>query len=506
MNNQSKNLQNLRESSDAIFQELFGLGKKKTPEGPVYKDDEIYIDGLHRMIFPKTNSTIEKPLPNYGVWTEIKWESPEFNWLVSSAFQATAAKIVGSGDNRKVEQFQDCTWAKGDFRGNQFIRGQFNGGTFVGQFGPGAKWNVSPFNFIDGTTKETETILGLPNISNLRKDKFKFNIIAVVPGNDITINLVNGITHKISVLKRLDARNSVFSYEVTNGANKEKKAVNLKWSQLRGQNATEFQSNTLFATNTIPGIFTNFFMLPFESPIKSVEVDSSQSFEQPQWTEKEESPADLSKKQVSYELSKLPLGIPSIPRQGEGKDTIGNVYFNFPSATEQAGFNEVVKALEKNWLSAYIKKLKAALDNGVISEIPAQYPYLANLMKSNIVAEAAPLKAAAPLQNAAPLIDQDTQNAMLGIENFLKYFVGTMVRRFRKSGAEKGLYDVEDTVGRNAIKNKLKTLLGIKSQQSKQVAPGQSKTPKPIKKIKMAESKSVKDYILKILSENLKHF
>lgn len=490
MNNQYKKLQNLRESNEAVFQELFGLGKKT--DGPVYKDDVIIIDSAHRMIFTNTNSTIEKPLPNYGVWAEIKWESPEFNWLINANFQATAAKIVGTGDSRKIEQFQDCIWARGDFRGNQFIRGQFNGGTFVGQFGPGAKWNVSPFNFIDGTTKESETILGIPNISNLRKDKFKFNIIAVTPGNDIIINLVNGITHKISILKRLDARNSVFSYEVTNGANKEKKTVNLKWSQLRGQNSTEFQSNTVFATNAIPGIFTNFFMLPFESPIKSVGVDSSTSFEQPQWTEKEETPADLSKKQVSYELSKLPLGIPSIPRQGEGKDTIGNVYFNFPSATEQAGFNEVVKALEKNWLSAYIKKVKAALDNGVISEIPAQYPYLSNLMKSDIVSE------------SAPVIDQDTQNALLGIENFLKYFVRTMVRRFRKSGAEKGLYDVEDTVGRNAIKNKLKTLLGMKLQQSKQVAPAQA--PKPIKKIKMAESKSVKDYILKILSENLKHF
>lgn len=494
MNNQSKKLQNLRESSDAIFQELFGLGKKQAPAGPVYEDDVIFIDSAHRMVFPKTNSTIEKPLPNYGVWADIKWESPDFNWLIDASFQASAAKISGKGDSRKVEEFQDCIWVGGDFRGNKFIRGQFNGGTFVGQFGPGAKWNTSPFNFIDGTNRETETILGLPNISNLRKDKFKFNIIAVTPGNDITINLANGVTHKISVLKRLDDRSSIFSYEVTNGSNKEKKVVNLKWNQLRGQNAAEFQSNTVFATNAIPGVFTKFFMLPFESPIKDIEIDSSQSFEQPQWTEKEETPADLSKKQVSYELSRLPLGIPSIPRKGEGKDTIGNIYFNFPSATEQAGFNEVVKALDKNWLSAYIKKVKAALDNGVISEIPAQYPYLANLMKSNIVSE------------AAPIIDQDTQNALLGIENFLKYFVGTMVRRFRKSGAEKGLYDVEDTIGRNAIKNKLKMQLGVKPQQAVPAQTSAPATKQPVRKQKVAESKSVKDYVLKILSENLKHF
>ena len=96
MNNQSKKLQNLRENSEAIFQELFGLGKKKAHEnGPVYRDDVIFIDSAHRMIFPKTNSTIEKPLPNYGVWADIKWESPEFNWLIKRSGILIWSKVFG---------------------------------------------------------------------------------------------------------------------------------------------------------------------------------------------------------------------------------------------------------------------------------------------------------------------------------------------------------------------------------------------------------------------------
>lgn len=500
MNNQSKKLNELKKTNDSIFKEIFGFGKKPDENKSYYENDDILIDSQLRLIIKKTNSTIEKPLPTAGDWSQMDWTSNELNWLEGSEFKAQSAMV---NKEHKVEQFRNCIWQVGEFMGGKFIGGEFNGGEFNGQFGPGAKWNASIFSFKDGTTMETGTILGIPNITDLNKGRFKFNIIAVVPGNDIIINISNGITHKISVLKRLDDKNSLFSYNVTNGVNNEQKNINVSWSELRGQNATELQSNTVFATNAIPGIFTKFFKLSFNAPIKNVEIKSSTNLEKPQWSEVEETPADLSKKQVSYMLSKLPFGMPSIPRQGEKKDTIGNVYFNFPSATEQAGFNEIVKALEKNWLSAYIKKVRAALDNGVISEIPAQYPYLANLMKSDVVAEAE----AAPSEPVTPVIDQDTQNALLGIENFLKYFVGTMVRRFRKSGTEKGLYDIEDTVGKNAIKNKLKILL-----KPQQVAPVNKTQRKQARRYNTAnaqkknESKEVRDYIFKILSENLKHF
>jgi len=500
MDNQDKKLKKLREDSSEIFNELFGFGKKKDNSNISYENNDIIIDTQLRLIIKKTKSTIEKPLPTAGKWSQLDWNNPEINWLEDAEFKAQSASV---NNDLKIEQFRNCIWQSGDFRGGKFIGGEFNGGTFVGQFGPGAKWNVSPFNFIDGTTKENETILGLPNITNLNKDRFKFNIISVVPGNDIIINLSNGITHKISVIKRLDDKNSFFSYKVTNGVSKEEKVINVRWSQIRGQNATEFQNNVTFGTNIIPGVFTKFLMLPFEGAVKNVKIDSSTNFEQPQWSEKEETPADLSKKQVSYELSKLPLGIPSIPRKGEGKNTIGSVYFNFPSSVEQKGFNDVVKALEKNWLSAYIKKVKSALENGVVKQIPPQYPYLSNLLSSNNISES-PIKKAEPLQPAAPIIDQDTHNAMLGIENFLKYFVGTMVRRFRKSGAEKGLYDVEDTVGRSAIKNKLKSLLlPTSSQPVKSKKVKKNTQPAAVNRLNIPESINLLESIKDILSKKM---
>lgn len=494
MNNQSKKLQNLRESNDAIFQELFGFGKKEQ-QGPIYNDDVIVIDSAHRIFFPQTNSTILKPLPNYGVWTEIKWESPEFNWLVDADFKANAIQINGQGGSRKIEQVQDCIWNDGDFRGTQFIRGDFNGGTFVGIFGPGAKWNTSPFSFIDGTTKEVETILGIPNITNLNKNRFQFNVIAVVPGNNIKITLQNGVVHNVGVIKRLDGISSVFSYVVTNGVSKEKRTVNIRWAQVRGQNSTEFKSNTVFATNAIPDIFTKFFSLPFDSPIKSVEVDSSTSFEQPKWADREETPADLSKKQVSYELANLAfLGMQKIPRRG-GSET--SLYFNFPTPQDQSGYNSVLDALNKGWIKAYLTKVKTAIDNKMIAGAPTNLPFLAALIgkDDNINVQT---------------LDKDTYNALVGIDGFLKYFVNNLVRRVRKTGAEKGLYDVEDTIGKEMIKNQLKSLIGVNKGLDNQEVPVQ-KTTKPktggaARKIKFAESSDVRSIIKDILSENLKHF
>jgi len=510
MNNQSKNLQNLRESSDAIFQEIFGYKLqspivKKGPEEDFHKDSVITMDGSHKVTFNNTKSTITHPLPNYGEWKHIDWSDNNINWLSKAYFNANAVEIK---DNKVVSMqgMKEPINYNGPFMGGKFLSGTFEDGVFKGQFGPGSVWKASPVAFIDGTIYEEGTILGQENIDSLNQNKFSFSIIRITPGSKLSIQMQDGTSHEIIVLKRLDDKNSLFKFRVKNGQTGKVVDYPVTWKTLRnlgdGQKSDNqgFINMTVFSNSKIPLLFSDIFKLSFNSPIVKVvvgpsEVESETVIEK----EREDTPADLSKKQVSYELSKLPLGIPSIPRQGEGKNTIGSVYFNFPSAVEQSGFNEVVKALEKNWLNAYIKKLKAAFDNGVIKEIPAQYPYLANLMKSGVVAEAPQIKKAAPIQMATPLIDHDTQNAMLGIENFLKYFVGTMVRRVRKTGAEKGLYDVEDTIGKEMIKNQIKSLIGAKKTTG-------SKTGGAARKIKFAESSDVRSIIKDILSENLKHF
>ncbi len=502
MQEQSKRLIELRENANKVFQEALSDYKlqnpfvKKSPDGPLYQDDVIVISNEdHSVLFKKSNSTILKPLPNYGVWTEIDWSSDSFNWLVDAIFNANAIQIDGKGSERKVVAVKDCSWKSGDFRGGQFIRGTFEGGTFIGEFGPGAKWLTSPFSFIDGKTHETESILGMANITNLSKTKFSFNVITVPPGHDITIKLQSGVIHVISVLKRLDSKSNIFSYKVTNGVSKETKPVNIRWGQLRGQNKTEFNSNTVFATTAIPDMFTNIFGLSFDSPVNSVLVDISTSFETPQWSQQEKTPKELATSQFSFDLSKNPIfKLNQILRKRPTSNNPGEIFFNFPTAEDQRGFDSVVEFIKNGWIDAYAKKVKNALENGIVTGAPSNMPYLAALIgKQDGI--------------SADTIGKDTYNSLLGLDNFLKYFVNNMVIRTKKGGPQRGVSDIEDAAGKQALKDGLLTAIGK--------APAVETKPQPVTKtskidkgrrLKLPENQQVRDIVQKILSENMKHF
>lgn len=494
MQEQSKKLNQLMDDvnktiNEALFKNPFA--KKKEPTGPVFEDDVIVINRSHNLLFKRTGSIIKNPLPNYGVWVEIDWSNPEFNWLSTAEFKASSAEIEGKGDSRKISKIKDCDWVSGDFRGGRFIRGAFNGGTFQGEFGPGATWVTNPFNFIDGRTYETETILGLPNVTNLRKNKFAFNFISVPTAHNITIELESGIVHVISVIKRLDSKSSLFSYNVTNGETKETKPVNLRWGQLRGQNSTEFKSNTMFTTTSIPNVFTDIFGLTFDSPIKMVTVDIDTNFEAPKWSKKEETPKELATKQFSYDLIKMPiLKMNQIPRSSKSPDNPGQLFFNFPSSADKKGFDSVVDFLNKGWLDSYVKNIKRAIDTGIINGAPSNIPFAAALIgkQDGINSEN---------------IDKNVYNSLVGLDMFLKYFVNNMVLRARKSGPNKAIYDIDDEIGKKFIKDKILSLLG--KGEAPEVQSKQQPTKKG-KKIFIPESQEVVDKVYKILQEKLKHF
>lgn len=502
MQEQSKRLIELKENANKVFHEALSDYKlqspfvKKSTDGPLYQDDVIAISKKdHSILFTRSNSTISKPLPNYGFWTEIDWSNDSFSWLAEATFNANAIQIDGKGSQRKVVSVKDCVWKSGDFRGGQFIRGTFEGGTFIGDFGPGAKWLTSPFSFIDGRTHETESILGITNITNLNKTKFSFNVIAVLPGHDITIKLQNGVVHVISVLKRLDSKNNIFSYKVTNGASKEIKPVNIRWGQLRGQDKTEFNRNTVFATTAIPDMFTNIFGLPFDSPVSSVVVDISTSFETPKWSQQEKTPKELAATQFSFDISKNPiLRLNQIARKRPTSNNPGEIFFNFSTAEDKRGFDSVVEFIKKGWLDAYSKKVKNALENGIITGAPSTMPYLAALIgKQEGV--------------SADTIGKDEYNSLLGLDNFLKYFVNNMVVRTKKGGPQRGISDIEDVIGKQALKDRLLTAIGKTPAVETEPQPG-IEAPKTNKgeKIRIPENQQVRDIVQKILSENMKHF
>ena len=109
MQEQSKKLNQLMDDvnktiNEALFKNPFA--KKEEPMGPVFEDDVIVINRSLSLLFKQTGSIIQNPLPNYGVWVEIDWSNPEFNWLSIAEFKASSAEIEGKGDSRKISKIK----------------------------------------------------------------------------------------------------------------------------------------------------------------------------------------------------------------------------------------------------------------------------------------------------------------------------------------------------------------------------------------------------------------
>jgi len=505
MEEQSNKLQNLRESANQAFEEVFSNPFKKKETGSseaLYHDDVIVISPDHKIIFPNTKSMIANPLPNYGAWTKLDWSNKNINWLSNSTFKADAIQIEGKGSSRAITSVKNCLFESGNFRGGKFIRGKFAGDSFVGQFGPGAEWLTTPFAFVDGTTKESETILGQKNMKIFNQNKFEFNIIRVLPGSKITIQLKDGTVHEIAVIKRLDDKNSIFQFQVKNGITKEVFKLAVKWPYLRGNTKGEFVSNTVFSNTQIPVLFKEKFKLDFTSSVIKVVVDENTSYEPEVVTaggEKEMSPEELAAHQESFELIKAPLfGIKDIPGQpiaikgkrGQYKNNLGKVFFNFTNNDQLKGYKDTVKNLENKILRADLTTLKSALKNNVLDGAPAKYPYLSNLIGP------------ASKEKEKSVLDQNLDGSMFRIESMLKNFVDTMVLKVRKKD---GIHDVSNDEVKNMAKSGIKRFLGIEDE-NQPVVPGASSAASnktnPVKK----KARTLQEAVREIISQNLEHF
>jgi len=500
MDEQSNKLQNLRENANKVFEEAFTNPFKKKEEGgaeALYYDDVIVISPDHKIYFPNTKSSISNPLPNYGAWTKLDWSNKDIDWISKSAFKAAAAQIEGQGNSRKIVAVKDCLFESGNFRGGKFIRGKFAGDSFVGQFGPGAEWLTTPFAFVDGTTKETETILGLKNMSVFNQNKFNINIIRVTPGNKISIQLKDGTVHEISVIKRLDDKNSMFQFKVKNGITKEVFKLTVKWAYLRGNTKEEFDNNTVFSNVQIPVLFKEKFKLEFTSEVVKVVVEENTSYEPEVINpggEKEKTPEELAAHQEFFDLAKAPLfGIKEIPGQpiaiqgkrGQYKNNVGRVFFNFINNDQLQGYKDTVSNIEKKVLRADLIGLKSALKNNVIDGAPAQYPYLASLIGAS--------------KNPKLELDQNLKGSMFRIESMLKNFVDTMVLKVKKKD---GVHDVSNDKVKEMAKSGIKRFLGIEPEEKATTAAVAPKELSPLRK----KAKTLQEAVQEILLNNLKHF
>lgn len=218
--------------------ELFGIGKKKTPSN---KGGFIKHDGKN-FVFPNgsvfTNSNLSLDQLN-----QIDWKSGSLSWLTKSSFNALMLYINPS--KGVVTNFQGV-WNGGDFEGQKFM-GIFNQGTFKGFLKTSFdRWKTSPYNFIDGTITDSQNgILGIkkinPTVFDVKSSTKGVSLLAIPVGYHVNISDNNGMIHSFTVKKTLDSSDSNFILQSTTGSRN--KAV-ISWAQLRGNSAAEFEVNT----------------------------------------------------------------------------------------------------------------------------------------------------------------------------------------------------------------------------------------------------------------------
>jgi len=392
MKDHSKKLNEIKESNESVFGELFGFGKKEEEKEALFKNNFISIDSDDVVTFNKTKSVIKNPLPNYAHWKHIDWSDDNLNWMLDAIFKAEGVELK---DN-KVISVQDAMWFSGKFRGGKFVRGEFlnkdvdDNNSFVGQFGPGAKWKANPFLFKDGTTMETETILGLQDITNINKSKFNFNIISIPPGNKISIKTQDGKSNEIHVLKRIDSENSNFKYKIKFADSEQMYPIEISWRFLRGNSKGELYNRTTFSNLQIPTLFEEKFNLEINSPIAEVSITPSTEVDNKiKRPEKDKTQEELATTQQHYDLSKVPfLGIQKL---GGGywndakpsmkvPNNVGRVYLHAPNNEYLKQFENVVKNLDKQVLKSDFSQLRSYLANKIITGAPAGYVWLTALI------------------------------------------------------------------------------------------------------------------------------
>ncbi len=513
MKDYSKNLKGIKESTDSVFEGVLGYKAGKIApdkgwnkqvstgnlkDGLLFKNEFLEVNPDESVTFTTNGSTVEKVVTGWSSLTGIDYGDENYRWLVDDN---TKFKCQSMSVRNGAISFLRGEWNGGEFRGQRMYSTKFNRGFFSGKKFEAGQWNVHPFNFIRGAWDVDGSILGMNDIESLNQDKFKFNIIAVKPGNKISLQTQDGKLHEVTILKRLDSKSSDFSFKVKGADDESAIPVNVKWSRIRGASKEELIQNTLLSNSSAPKIFTDIFGLELSSPIIKVSVGTSTEYadEKIQRPEKEKSEEELATTQQSYDLMNAPfIGVKSLPDapywNEKGvlvKNNIGRVYFNAPDASYLKQFTNVTKNLDNKVIESDFRKLKSWLDAKAITGAPEGYPWLANLIGEDTTGR--------------KIEDERFIGSLNRIEAFLRYFVDIIVQYAGKKKREKGAASVSDDEMKELIKKNLRNYLGVNVAEQ----PQNSEEPKEPKKNKPKggiKSEGVVGSLRKIISENMKHF
>lgn len=522
MKDYSKKLNDLKANNKIVFEGTIGYMAGKSAfrgdkdwsqqvstgnlkDGVIFSNEYITINLDQSVVFAN-GSTVKKVTTGYSSLAKIDWTNDNYNWLTKAVFTCDSM----SSDKDGI-WFVKGEWNGGGFKGHLMYDTKFNKGYFHRGLFRGGEWNVSAFNFIDGIINTPGTILGMDDIENFNQNIFNFNIIAVAPGHKITMQMQDGKIHEVTVLKRLDSKNSDFSFKVKGADDKDAIPVTVSWKKIRtnkGNDENSFNKNTVLSNSNVPAIFDDIFGLEFSSPIVKVIIGKSTEYtdgkiQRPEKVEPEKTEQELAVTQQQYDLSKAPfLGIKKLGGEyydEKGilvKNNVGRVYFHAPNNEYLIQFENVVKNLDNQVLKSDFSQLRDSLKNKVITGAPAGYVWLAALIGKDT--------------SGNKVEDKNFIGSLNRIEAFLKYFVARIVKYAGKSKRQQGDTNTPNTDIQDLIKTNLKSYLGIKSDS--EVTPTVASTVAPevntggIKPKISPKNESIVNYLKNIISENLKHF
>ena len=480
MKDQSKKLQNLKEDSNAVFEDLFG-GVEKTPLPDTSGEVEKVGEGKYRM----GNSVITKLR---GVseheFLAFNFGESALSWLLNAKFEGDL-DLKLTGGQPQLTTFQG-KWYDGIFKGKFFgIASEFYGGQFGDSDANPAflpeytGWKTSPHYFYGGVIKRHQNgILGYKNLE-IGAIGTSFNIIAIQPGNTVTIELKSGIKHTITCNKRLGGNNRTFHFAVTNGKTNKTYSITHDWSELKGGDKTEFLAKTNInlqtATKTI-----GMFGLDISEGIASATVSVAGTSGVVQQSVSDQ---DFLTTQQTYNLSKIPLlNITKaqkgwMTKKGEQPDS---VYFYIPDNQYFTQFNNSVSNIESGQLQRDMSMIRSGLRNNIIKGYDASTPFLAKLFNN--------------VSGDNEGIDKKTQEALVRMNEFMQYFVDRMFIS--------GDNNKEDEANQALVTNNMKKSIGVDEflQQAQETPEqGETQAPTKVRPPKLQENKDIIEAVRSII-------
>ena len=175
-------------------------------------------------------------------YSESTWEMEKFKWLIDAKFEAKYIYI-------KNEEIQfDGNWYNGEFKGlnfwganSFFMGGFFNGKIYAADniIDEKGSFQIHPNKFIDGVYVDYENgILGRRNYKIPLENQSVVDLISIPLNSWVLLTGGKSDRNKkvyFRVIKKLDDKNSDFTFQVTSGFSNFRKFENklVKWANIR---------------------------------------------------------------------------------------------------------------------------------------------------------------------------------------------------------------------------------------------------------------------------------